>query len=71
MAQNNLKSAGLQEYFDQFRKSIVGIDTTFESAYGKQPIIYADWIASGRLYGPIQEKIKNFKTIGRFQDIYS
>ena len=54
MEQNNLKSTGLQEYFDQFRKSIVGIDTTFESAYGKQPIIYADWIASGRLYGPIQ-----------------
>lgn len=49
----------LQKYFDQFRRNIVGIDTSFESAYGNQLIIYADWIASGRLYGPIEDKIKN------------
>lgn len=53
------KEQSLEEYFDQFRKNIVGIDTTFESAYGNQPIIYADWIASSRLYGPIEDKIRN------------
>ena len=53
------KEQGLQEYFDAFKKHIVGIDATFESPYGKKPIIYADWIASGRLYGPIEDKIKN------------
>ena len=57
--QNELKKADLQNYFSQFRKNIVGIDATFESAYGNQPIVYADWIASGRLYGPIEDKIKN------------
>lgn len=53
------KEQSLEEYFDQFRKNIVGIDTTFESAYGNQPIIYADWIASSRHYGPIEDKIRN------------
>ncbi len=37
----------------------MGIDATFESPYGRQRIVYADWIASGRLYGPIEDKIKN------------
>ncbi len=49
----------LEKYFEQFRKNIVGIDSTFESPYGTQKIIYADWIASGRLYAPIEDKIKN------------
>ena len=48
----------LQKYFDQFRENIVGIDATFESPFGEQKLIYADWIASGRLYGPIEDKIK-------------
>jgi selenocysteine lyase/cysteine desulfurase len=49
----------LELYFEQFRKNIVGIDDCYESPYGKQKIVYADWIASGRLYGPIEDKIKN------------
>lgn len=49
----------LQKYFEQFRENIVGIDATFESPFGEQKLIYADWIASGRLYGPIEDKIKN------------
>ncbi|MBN1251429.1 MAG: aminotransferase class V-fold PLP-dependent enzyme [Bacteroidales bacterium] len=48
----------LEKYFEQFRKNIVGIDSTFESPYGTKKIIYADWIASGRLYAPIEDKIK-------------
>ena len=54
----------LEKYFEPFRKNIVGIDETFESPYGKQKIVYGDWIASGRLYAPIEEKIS--KTIGPF-----
>lgn len=49
----------LEKYFEPFRRNIVGIDTTYQSPYGRQKIIYADWIASGRLYGPIEDKIKN------------
>ncbi len=49
----------LEEYFNPFRDKIVGIDQTFESPYGTQKIVYADWTASGRLYRPIEEKILN------------
>ena len=49
----------LQTYFRKFRKNIVGIDASFNSPFGKQNLIYADWIASGRLYGPIEDKIKD------------
>jgi len=53
------KVLNLEEYFQEFRKNIVGIDQQFESPYGRHKIIYADWIASGRLYKPIEEKILN------------
>ncbi len=49
----------LESYFKQFRENIVGIDAEFESPYGKQKIVYADWIASGRLYAPIEDKMTN------------
>ncbi len=49
----------LEKYFDKFKKHIVGENATFESPYGQQKIIYADWIASGRLFAPIEDKMKN------------
>jgi selenocysteine lyase/cysteine desulfurase len=49
----------LEQYFNQFRANIIGVDQTFTSPYGKKSIIYADWTASGRLYRPIEEKISN------------
>ncbi|MEN8191925.1 MAG: aminotransferase class V-fold PLP-dependent enzyme [Bacteroidota bacterium] len=49
----------LESYFKKFRDNIIGIDQTFISPYGEKKIIYADWIASGRLYRPIEEKIQN------------
>jgi selenocysteine lyase/cysteine desulfurase len=50
----------LERYFEKFRKNILGINATFESPYGSQKIIYADWIASGRLYEPIENKMHNY-----------
>ncbi len=50
-------STDLEEYFQQFRRHIVGVDQTFNAPYGVKNIIYADWTASGRLYGPIEEKL--------------
>ncbi len=47
----------LEVYFEPFRKEVVGIDQTFKSPYGEKLINYADWIASGRLYGPIEKQI--------------
>ncbi len=47
----------LEKYFRRFRRNIVGIDQMFESPYGRKKIVYADWIASGRLYEPIERKM--------------
>lgn len=49
--------AHLENHFLRFRGNIIGIDATFRSPFGVQKILYADWIASGRLYKPIEEKI--------------
>jgi selenocysteine lyase/cysteine desulfurase len=49
----------LEKYFSQFRRNIVGIKQPFRSPYGIKKITYADWTASGRLYAPIEEKIRN------------
>ncbi len=48
-----------EEYFLKFRENIIGIDASFNSPFGRKPIIYADWIASGRMYRPVEEKILN------------
>lgn len=65
---NNIKSvfgskqkkvSNLEEYFEPFRKNIIGDDLYFNSPYGRKKIIYADWTASGRLYKTIEEKITN------------
>jgi selenocysteine lyase/cysteine desulfurase len=47
----------LEKYFLRFRENIVGHDHTFISPYGEKKIIYADWVASGRLYYPIEKKM--------------
>jgi selenocysteine lyase/cysteine desulfurase len=47
----------LESYFEKFRRNIVGVDQTFPTPYGEQRIVYADWTASGRLYGPIEERL--------------
>jgi selenocysteine lyase/cysteine desulfurase len=47
----------LEQYFTSFRNEIVGIDTEFDSPYGRKKILYADWIASGRMYLPIEKKL--------------
>ncbi|MGG1679117.1 aminotransferase class V-fold PLP-dependent enzyme [Neobacillus sp. NRS-1170] len=49
----------LEEYFQAFRKQVIGMNQEFESPYGKKKIIYADWTASGRLYRPIEQKISD------------
>ncbi|MCC6252651.1 MAG: aminotransferase class V-fold PLP-dependent enzyme [Bacteroidia bacterium] len=49
----------LENYFKPFRENIIGNSQHFESPYGKKPIIYTDWTASGRLYRPIEEKMMN------------
>ena len=45
----------LESYFAPFRANIIGIDQNFESPFGRQRIVYADWTASGRMFGPIEK----------------
>ncbi|HEX2967488.1 MAG TPA: aminotransferase class V-fold PLP-dependent enzyme [Bacteroidales bacterium] len=47
----------LEQYFNHFRERIIGIDASIETPYGNKKLVYADWIASGRLYGPIEQKL--------------
>jgi len=49
----------LEKYFDQYRKNIIGLDRYIKTPYGTKKLIYADWIASGRLYSPIEKRISD------------
>ncbi len=57
--ENSILETQLEQYFDQFRHNIIGINQEFVSPFGKKKIIYTDWTASGRLYRPIEEKLMN------------
>jgi len=48
----------LERHFAEFRRNIVGIESRIDTPYGSQPLIYADWIASGRLYAPIEDHLR-------------
>lgn len=47
----------MEDHFKKFRELITGIDARFETPFGVKPLVYADWIASGRLYGPIERQL--------------
>lgn len=49
----------LEKYFEQFRQNVVGIDTEYNTPYGTRRIVYFDWIASGRLYKPVERIISD------------
>lgn len=47
----------LSLHFQEFRKNIIGNDLVYKSHSGEQRMLYADWVASGRLYRPIEERL--------------
>jgi selenocysteine lyase/cysteine desulfurase len=49
----------MENYFKPFRNGIIGINQKIVTPYGEMPLIYADWVASGRLYKAIEDKIVN------------
>lgn len=53
-----------EEYFNKYRRNIIGIDQEYGTPYGRKKIIYCDWIASGRLYTHIEQKMSG--TFGPF-----
>ncbi len=44
----------LENHFEPFRLNTIGHDASFVTPFGTRTIQYADWIASGRLYRPIE-----------------
>ncbi len=49
------KTSSLETFFRPFREKVIGYDQTFRTPFGEKRILYADWTASGRLYGPIED----------------
>jgi selenocysteine lyase/cysteine desulfurase len=49
----------LEKYFDTFRKGIIGVDRKINVRNGSMPLVYSDWTASGRMYEPIENLLKN------------
>ena len=47
----------MEKYFTKFKEGTIGDALKFKTPYGVKTMIYADWIASGRLYRPIEKKI--------------
>jgi len=54
-----MKIGIMDNYFRKYRENTIGQALEFETPTGLHKLIYADWIASGRLYGPIEDKIAN------------
>jgi selenocysteine lyase/cysteine desulfurase len=51
-------------HFNKFRQNTIGYNKIFKTPFGEKTMIYADWIASGRYYRPIEERLQN--TFGPF-----
>lgn len=50
----------MENYFKKFRDQIIGINTEIPTPDGdKKRIVYADWTASGRNFGPIETRLQN------------
>jgi selenocysteine lyase/cysteine desulfurase len=47
----------LEIYFEKYRKNIIGLNSEINTPFGIKKLVYADWIASGRLYSPIEKRI--------------
>jgi selenocysteine lyase/cysteine desulfurase len=52
-----VEGGNLAAHFAGFRAHIVGVDAVVPTPYAERPLIYADWTASGRLYGPIERRL--------------
>ncbi len=54
----------LERYFQKYRDQIIGNGQLYRTPYGVQKMLYADWVASGRLYMPVEKILLN--SIGPF-----
>jgi selenocysteine lyase/cysteine desulfurase len=49
----------MENKFEKFRRNTIGHHLAYTTPYGKVNLIYADWVASGRLYKPIEKRLIN------------
>ena len=50
----------MEDHFRKIREGIIGIDKTLITPDGEEKrLVYADWVASGRNYGPIEARIQD------------
>jgi len=49
----------MEKYFNYYRQNTIGYNQHYYTPYGEKKLIYADWIASGRLYKPIENRLTN------------
>jgi selenocysteine lyase/cysteine desulfurase len=49
----------MEQYFKQFKEKVIGNALVFKTPYGEKKMIYADWVASGRLYKDIEDIISH------------
>ncbi len=47
----------MESYFEKFKQETIGENLSYYTPYGLKKMIYADWVASGRLYAPIEKKM--------------
>lgn len=45
------------KHFKKFRKNTIGNKLKIKTPYGTKDLVYADWVASGRLYDPIEKQM--------------
>ncbi|GAF01640.1 aminotransferase class V-fold PLP-dependent enzyme [Saccharicrinis fermentans] len=48
-----------EAHFKKYRENTIGYDAQIETPLGMKPLLYADWIASGRLYLPIENILRD------------
>ena len=50
----------LELFFKEIEANVIGRNASFEGPYGTKNVLYADWVASARMYQPIEDKIRDF-----------
>jgi len=53
------KQKSAEDEFAQIRNNVIGQDAVLSGPFGPRRLFYADYVASGRAYGPIEDKIRN------------
>ena len=60
VTQTTYSGEGLESYFGQFKQHIFGEYHPIRTPYHDSiRVLYTDWTASGRMYGPIEDRLRN------------